>query len=360
MTFFRDQIVRLKAYEPGRQPPRPLVKLNANENPYPPSPRVMQALAALAGDAVRLYPDAASRILRETAARAFGVEPDQVVAGNGSDDVLTVIVRSFLDPGDRIAVTDPTYTLYETLAAIQGAATVAHPLGDGWMLPESFFGSDAKVTFLPRPNAQTGTLFPEDDVRRLCDKARGIVVVDEAYASFAGTTVVPLIHEYRHLIVLRTLSKSHALAGLRIGFGIGTAEVVAGMTKVKDSYNVGVAGQVAGIAALDDAEYTAKTVAAVVATRTRLAADLAARGWRVEPSAANFVLAMPPAPGAAALMELLERDGYLVRRFDTPRLRDMLRVSVGTDDQMRGLLSSIDRWCVAPSAASRAETGNRP
>ena len=355
MNFFREQIVRLKSYEPGRQPLRPLVKLNANENPYPPSPRVLQALAALGGDAVRLYPDAASRVLRETAARSFGVSPGQVVAGNGSDDILTMIVRSFLDLGDRIAVTDPTYTLYETLAAIQGAETMTHPLEDDWSLPESFFGADAKVTFLPRPNAQTGTLFPASAVRRLCDTARGIVVVDEAYAPFTGTTVVPLVNEYPHLIVLRTLSKSHGLAGLRIGFGIGNAEVIAGMTKVKDSYNVSAAGHAAGIAALEDTAYTEKTIAAIVSTRTTFAADLAARGWRVVPSAANFILATPPAPGAAALMDVLERDGFLVRRFDTARLRHMLRISVGTADQMRGVLASIDRGCAA--ASSRPGTG---
>jgi len=359
MTRFREQIVRLKAYEPGRQPPGRLVKLNANENPYPPAPGVLEALAALGPDDVRLYPDAAARLLRARAAKVFGVTPAQVVAGNGSDDILTMIVRSFLDPGDRIAVVDPTYTLYETLAAIQGATTTVHPLGPAWSLPASFFGAAVKVTFLPNPNAQTGTLFSRRELDRLCASARGMVVIDEAYAPFAGVTAVPLLREHGNLIVMRTLSKSHSLAGLRVGFGIGRAEIIAGMTKVKDSYNVSVAGQAAARAALDAAAYTSKTVAALVKTRTWFCRELDARGWCVVPSSANFLLAEPPAPGAAALMVLLERDGYLVRYFTTPRLHSMLRISMGTDAQMRGLLACIDRWCSRSPGVTRPRNGRR-
>jgi len=358
MTRFREQIVRLKAYEPGRQPPGRLVKLNANENPYPPAPGVLEALAALGPDDVRLYPDAAARLLRARAAKVFGVTPAQVVAGNGSDDILTMIVRSFLDPGDRIAVVDPTYTLYETLAAIQGATTTVHPLGPAWTLPASFFGAAVKVTFLPNPNAQTGTLFSRRELERLCASTRGMVVIDEAYAPFAGVTAVPLLREHGNLIVMRTLSKSHSLAGLRVGFGIGRAEIIAGMMKVKDSYNVSVAGQAAGLAALDAATYTSTTVAALVKTRTWFCRELDARGWRVVPSSANFLLAEPPAPGAAALMVLLERDGYLVRYFTTPRLHSMLRISMGTDAQMRSLLACIDRRC-SRSPGVRPRNGRR-
>lgn len=344
MVPVRACIAALAPYVPGRQPGGALVKLNANENPYPPSPRVLRAVAVATAEHVRLYPDALARELRATAARVYGVPPDWVIAGNGSDDVLTMIVRTFLDPGDAIAVVDPTYTLYETLAAMQGARAKVFPLTAQWALPDAFFGAPARVTFLPNPNAQTGTLFSVEAVRRLCEEARGVVVIDEAYAPFAGVSALPLVKQYEHLIVLRTLSKSHALAGLRVGFGVAQPHVIELLMKVKDSYNVNAISQAAGIAALEDDAYMQTRVAAIVQTRQCFVQALAERGWETVPSAANFVLAAPPAPAATAeqLVAALEARGYLVRHFATPRLRRYIRFSMGTDEQMRGLLAALD------------------
>lgn len=342
MLPVREAIAALAPYVPGSQPEGTYVKLNANENPYPPSPRVLEALAAATADHVRLYPDAAARALRATAARVYGVSPEWVIAGNGSDEVLTMIARTFLDPGDTIAVVDPTYTLYETIAAMQGARTLVFPLGDHWELPDDFFGAPARVTFLPNPNAQTGTLFNECALRRLCAEARGIVVIDEAYAPFADVTAIPLLHEFPHLIVLRTLSKSHALAGLRVGFGIARPEVITVLMKVKDSYNINAISQRAGIAALEDEAYVRERIAAIVRTREWFARALAERGWGVVPSAANFVLAAPPSGHAAAIVAALEQRGYLVRHFATPRLQRYVRFTIGTDDQMHGVLTALE------------------
>ena len=350
MNWIRKEIADLAAYVPGRQPSGPIVKLNANENPYPPAPGVQQALARLDAEALRLYPNATADGLREKAAAVFGVAREEVIAGNGSDDILNMIVRAFLDPGERVAVTDPTYTLYETLAAIQGAQVQVHPLTPAYELPETIIGAAVKVTFLANPNAQTGTLFPLAALRRVCGAAAGIVVIDEAYAEFAGVTAVGLIRDYANVLVTRTLSKSHALAGMRVGFGIGPAALIAALFKVKDSYNVNAASQRAAIAALDDPAHTRAIVAEIVATREWFAGELCARQWRVTPSAANFLLAAPPAGAAAWWLAALERAGFLVRHFATPRLRDQVRISMGTRAQMQALLTAID------AGAARAVT----
>jgi len=342
MSFFRPEIEALEPYVPGRQPGRDVIKLNANENPYPPAPGVRAALAALDADDMRLYPSAVSERLRAEAASAFGVSSDWIIAGNGSDEVLAWIVRVFLDRGDEIAVVDPTYTLYEVLAAMQGARTRRHPLSDTYALPAAFFGAKAKVTFLPNPNAQTGTLFPEEAIRRLCAGSPGIVVIDEAYGDFAGVTMMPLVREHGNLIVTRTLSKAQSLAGMRVGFAVSTPAIIAGLCKVKDSYNVNVASQAAGAAALADGAHLRATVAKIVATRERFAAALARLGWRVVPSAANFVLAAPPRGTAREWLDALEAKGFLVRHFNTPRLDNMLRISIGTDEQMHALRACID------------------
>jgi len=342
MVPVRATIAALAPYVPGRQPGGAVVKLNANENPYPPSPRVLSAVAAATAEQVRLYPDALARGLRATAARVYGVGVENVIAGNGSDDVLTMIVRTFLDPGDVIAVVDPTYTLYETLAAMQGARAEVFPLTAQWELPEGLFGAAARVTFLPNPNAQTGTLFPARALRRLCEDARGMVVIDEAYAPFAGVSAIPLVKEFEQLIVLRTLSKSHALAGLRVGFGVAQPQVIEMLMKVKDSYNVNAVSQAAGIAALEDEAYVQERVAAIVQTREWFERALAQRGWETVPTAANFVLAAPPGGTAAEVVKALEERGYLVRHFGTPRLQRYVRFSMGTDEQMRGVLAALD------------------
>lgn len=344
-AYLRAEIAALSPYVPGRQPTERIVKLNANENPYPPAPGVMVALQALDTEGLRLYPDATAQRVRETAAEVYGVAPDEVIVGNGSDEILTMIVRVFLAAGDRISVVDPTYTLYEILAAMQGARTDRYPLDDEYRLTSAFMTAHARVTFLPNPNAQTGTLFTADALNALCAQRDGVVVIDEAYGPFAGVNALPLLRRHGNLIVLRTLSKTHGLAGLRIGLGFARSDVIAALMKVKDSYNLNAASQAAAIAALRDGTYTEAVIAKLVQTRERFAAALVDRGWRVVPSAANFVLATPPQGSAEELLKRLECEGYLVRRFDTPRLRDKLRFSMGTMEQMDALLAVLDRLC---------------
>lgn len=341
MSKIRKTVEAMQGYVPGRQPEGSFVKLNANENPYPPSPKALEALGNVGANSFRLYPSSTAVELRKTAAEIFGVPFDCIVAGNGSDDIFTMIIRSILDEGDTLAVVDPTYTLYETLAEIQGARTERHPLKEDYALPESFFESDAKLKILPNPNAQTGTLFPEADIIRLCESAQGVVVIDEAYALFAGTSSLPLLKRFKNLVVTRTMSKSHSLAGMRVGFGMSSPDIIDAFMKVKDSYNLNAASQLIAAAALKDEEYTAGIVKALNETRDFFARELASLGWQVAPSAGNFLLARPEKGNAAEIVARLEKAGYLVRHFDTPRLKDKIRFSIGTPEQMERLIELL-------------------
>ena len=341
MSRIRKTVEAMQGYVPGRQPEGSFVKLNANENPYPPSMKALEALGNVGANSFRLYPSSTAVNLRKTAAEIFGVPFDCIVAGNGSDDIFTMIIRSILDEGDTLAVVDPTYTLYETLAEIQGARTERHPLKEDYALPESFFSSDAKLKILPNPNAQTGTLFPEADIIRLCESAQGVVVIDEAYALFAGTSSLPLLKRFKNLVVTRTMSKSHSLAGMRVGFGMSSPDIIDAFMKVKDSYNLNAASQLIAAAALKDEEYTAGIVKALNETRDFFARELASLGWQVAPSAGNFLLARPEKGNAAEIVARLEKAGYLVRHFDTPRLKDKIRFSIGTPEQMEKLIELL-------------------
>ncbi len=341
MKWVRRQINNLQPYVPGKQVSGSVVKLNANENPYPPSSRAMAVLQDFNSDSLRLYPDAVSGKLRETAAEVFGVNTEQTIIGNGSDDILTMIIRTFLDEGDSIAVVDPTYTLYETLAEIQGAETEIHPLNDDYSIPESFFKTESKVVFLPNPNAQTGTLFPTEQIERLCGNNNSVVVIDEAYADFAGISSIPLIKKYKNLIVLRTVSKSYSLAGIRVGFGISNPDIISALMKVKDSYNVNSISQLIAKEALLDREHFNCNIGKIVYTRNWFAKSLLDAGWKVTPSEANFILAEPVDDSPESIIKKVESAGFLIRYFDTPRLKNKLRISIGTDEQMKLLLKVI-------------------
>jgi len=341
MNWVRPQIEKLQPYIPGKQIKRDVIKLNANENPYPPSQKAIAAMNKIHAGTLRLYPDAVSTSLRKIAANIFEVTEKNIIVGNGSDDALTMIIRTFLDAGDSIAVVDPTYTLYETLAEIQGAKTEVHPLNDDYTLPESFFHTKSKVIFLPNPNAQTGTLFPVEKIERLCAKKENVVVVDEAYADFAGVTVIPLIKKYENLIVLRTMSKSYSLAGIRVGFGISNTKIISSLMKVKDSYNVNSISQIIAGEALTDRDHFNKNIGKITKTREWFSEKLLSLGWEVTSSAANFILVEPKDHSPKEIMEKLERAGFLIRYFNTPRLKNKLRISIGTDEQMEMMLDVI-------------------
>jgi len=341
MKWIRPKINNLQPYIPGKQVTGKVLKLNANENPYSPSPRVFSVLQEVGSDALRLYPDAIAGALRKIAAEVFDVDTEQTIIGNGSDDVLTMIVRTFLDSEDSIAVVDPTYTLYETLAAIQGLKTEIHSLNTDYTIPASFLKTKSKVVFLPNPNAQTGTLFPLELVERLCNRNNNIVVIDEAYADFAGVTSIPLLKKYDNLIVLRTVSKSYSLAGIRVGFGLSNPSFISAMMKVKDSYNVNSISQLIAAEAMLDREHFNRNIGKIIETREWFSKSLSDFGWKVTPSAANFILVEPVKDSPESVMKRLEAAGILIRYFNTPRLNDKLRISIGTDEQMETLLKII-------------------
>jgi len=341
--YFRNAVEALDPYVPGIQPEgNDWLKLNTNENPYPPSPRVIEAVRAAVGERLALYPNPTAEPVRRAGAKAFGVAPEMVIVGNGADEVLAMIVRGLVGRGDRVVVGDPTYTLVEVLVAIQEGRLTRVPLRRrNFALPERFFGRPAKVVYLPSPNAPTGVLHPLEEIDRLCETTDGVVVLDEAYVGFARANALHLVHKYSNLIVLRTLSKSYSLAGVRVGFGIAQVELIAGLMKVKDSYNVDALSQVAAVAALEDRAYSAECTRRVVEQREYLSGALRQLGFRVTPSEANFIFATPPKKPARAFYDELVSRKVLVRYFDRPCVNHGLRITVGSERQNHELLKAI-------------------
>ncbi len=344
MSFFRPAVDTLEPYVPGRQPAAGarVVKLNTNENPYPPSPRAMAALAALDGDELRRYPDPSSREFREAAAEALEVDPAWILAGNGSDDVLTMLVRSVTGPGRPVVYPAPTYVLYRTLAGIQEAPVVEVPFDDDFVLPVAALAeAGGALTFVANPNSPSGTAAPVPTLARLADSLDGLLVIDEAYVAFADADALDLVRRRPNVVVLRTLSKSHGLAGLRLGYAVAPPAVIEGLGKVKDSYNVGAVANRVGAAAIRDGAYAQHVAARIVESRGALAARLRELGCRVWPSQANFLLVRPPGGDAARLHHQLEASGVLVRYFDEPALAQTLRITVGTDAENAALLDAL-------------------
>ncbi|MDP8247825.1 MAG: histidinol-phosphate transaminase [Candidatus Tritonobacter lacicola] len=341
MNKLRKNIAGLEGYTPGEQPVgEGYIKLNTNENPYPPSPAVIEAIAKEA-ESLRLYPDPLATALREKAGEVLGLPSGSIIAGNGSDELLTIILRCFVEPGEKVVTPHPTYTLYETLVSIQDGELVRVPLGDDFSVPEEIVVAGAKVTFIANPNSPSGTVTPNDAIRGIAEKAGGILVVDEAYVDFCGEGALRLLEEFDNLIVTRSMSKSFSLAGLRLGFAFSTPAIIEAMLKVKDSYNVSRLAIAGGLAAFEDIEWMRANVRRVVSTRERLSLSLSAMGFRVFPSGANFVLAGTGRWDAGAIFRELKDQKILVRYYDTERLRSCLRISVGTDEEIDALLREI-------------------
>jgi histidinol-phosphate aminotransferase len=338
----RRCIRNVQGYVPGKQPDNGgYIKLNTNENPYPPSPRVLAALQEAINADLRLYPDAVALHLRATAARLYGCEVDEVIAGNGSDDILTMIFRTFLDAGDAIVTPSPSYSLYNVLSALQDATCIEVPMGPDYTLPADLDAHGAKVIFIVNPNAPTGVLFARESLRAFLAQTRRVVVVDEAYADFAGESVIDLLAEFPHLIVTRTFSKSYALAGMRLGLGFAHRDLIAQMMKVKDSYNLDRLAIVAGCAALEDQDWLQETVAKIIRTRTSMLQALADMGLPVPPSRSNFVFPRLPGGRASEVYEALEKRRILVRYFRQSPVADSLRVTVGTDADVEAFLQAL-------------------
>jgi len=344
----RPAIRAMSGYVPGEQPDsqQRVIKLNTNENPYPPPQPVLDAISAAVGEQLRLYPEPGSRPVRQAAARAYGLDADQVLVGNGSDDLLTIILRTFVDPGQVVAAPDPTYSLYQPLTAIQGGQYSYVPWNEDHQLPvQELAATGARVIFVVRPNAPTGHAIPLEDVRSLCQVAPGVVVLDEAYGDFCRDNGLGLLQDIPNLIVTRSFSKSLSLAGLRIGIAFTSLALARQMHKVRDSYNVDALAQAAATAALDNLHLYRPAIQAVLYQRKRLTEALEERGFKVPPSEANFVLATIPKgrrDGTAWLADLKQR-GLLVRYFaNHPQLVDKLRISVGSPEEMTALLAVID------------------
>lgn len=345
----RPLVRALHAYVPGEQPKiRGLIKLNTNENPYPPSPRVLAAVRAAVDARLRLYPSPTSQPLRERLARHHRCSPSQVFVGNGSDECLALAVRAFVDPGRDVQYFTPSYSLYPVLADAHGAVRRPVALAPDFALPDlaqlrrgRAWRSDAPLTFITTPNAPSGRRYPTAALESLCRALRGVVVLDEAYAEFAREHALRLALAYPHVLVARTFSKAYSLCFLRVGYVVGHRDLIAALDKIRDSYNVNGLGQIAAAAALDDRSYYRENVRRIVRTRTRVARELAALGFEVLPSETNFVLVRPPAFSAQSWLVRLRRRRILVRWFDAPDVREYLRITIGTDREMRALVRAV-------------------
>ena len=288
--FLRSNIRAMAGYTPGEQPrDGAFIKLNTNENPYPPSPRVFEAIqTALTGDRLRRYPDPMGTAFRHVAGRVLDIDPDSIVIGNGSDDILTIVTRAFVPEGGLVVAPMPGYILYRTLADIQGACFHSVPYTSDWQLPDPWPFPDAQLTLLANPNSPSGTTVSRRGLERLVDSLSGPLVLDEAYVDFADNQNLDLARR-PNVIVTRSLSKAYSLAGIRFGYAVADAELVRELVKVKDSYNCDVLSLATATAALEDQDYLQRTRAKIVATRTRLTEALQALGFEVCPSQANLV-----------------------------------------------------------------------
>ncbi|AJF07839.1 histidinol-phosphate transaminase [Geoalkalibacter subterraneus] len=346
MIPLRDNIRNMAGYVPGFQPDdgQDWIKLNTNENPYPPSPAVREAiLRELGEDGARLrqYPDAASRAGRQEAARLYGVDPAWVIMANGSDEVLNNLIRAFAGEGEEIAYVHPSYSYYATLAEIQGARVCTFGLTDKWELdgfPERYEG---KLFFLTNPNAPLGFAYPREFIEELAGRVAGMLVVDEAYADFADDNALDLVHKYENLVVTRTLSKSYSLAGMRLGLAVARPEVIAALDKIRDHYNLDRLAQAAVTAALRDQEYFSRCVQRIRETRDWFSVELQVLDYSVIPSQGNYLFASPPDRDGKRVYDALYQRRILVRYFSDPALAHGLRISIGTREEMMATLDAL-------------------
>ena len=349
-------IRKLAAYVPGEQPKATdVVKLNTNENPYPPSPACAEVLKSFDLDRLRRYPDPVFSDLRDALARLNGTTPDRVFVGNGSDEILSLAAKAFVEDAEAIGSLDPSYSLYKTLAAIRNVKwlgreterpAASRPSSPTTLAPLIAHAPSAVSLFLlTNPNAPTGEFREPADVAAFARKFQGVVLVDEAYADFARANCMALATapRNRNVLVMRTFSKSYSLAGLRVGYCVGPKPLIDALYRIKDSYNVDAVAQAVALAAVKDQLWMKANVAKVVKTRAWFADALATRGWDVIPSEANFVFARPPRPQkAASLFAALKAKNVFVRYFKGPKTGDRLRITIGTDAEMKRLLKEID------------------
>ncbi len=344
--YWSTLVKQLTPYVPGEQPRHPnLVKLNTNENPYPPSPKVLEALSSVDGDALRRYPDPESNELRHRLACYFDLRPDQVFLGNGSDEVLALAFQALLKQELPLLFPDITYSFYPVWCELYGVQYRQVPLDADFQVDVGDYQIESGGILIPNPNAPTGVLLGLEDIRQLLLNNRdSVVVVDEAYIDFGGQSAVSLISDFDNLLVVQTVSKSRSLAGLRVGVALGHADLIEGLDRVKNSFNsypMDVVAQQVTLASLDDEQYFQRSCDKVVASRQRLTQALQQMGFAVLPSAANFVFVSPPGGDAASLFAALRERGVIVRYFNKPRIDQFLRITIGTDEQCDALLAAL-------------------
>jgi histidinol-phosphate aminotransferase len=341
-SFVRKALQGYRPYVPGEQPPdgEGWVKLNTNESPLPPSPKVLEAIKAAADDSLRLYPSPTAAAARLAIARRFGLEPSQVTVGNGGDELIELCFRAFAGTGDTVAYPTPTYPLFDPLCRIHEAIAATHPTELFAELPPSLAPDPSPLKFIVNPNSPTGALFEQGDVEATVVASSGVVVIDEAYVDFAPRSCLPLLQHHANVLLLRTFSKSYGLAGMRIGFALGPPDLIEALDSVKDSYNVDRLAIVAAAAAIDDSNHHRKVVEEVVRNRGELSAGLERLGFEVVPSSTNFVFGRPPRPAAEVVAGLRERK-ILVRHYDREPIAGWIRVTVGTREQHAALLTAL-------------------
>jgi histidinol-phosphate aminotransferase len=353
-SFVRAIVRGMDGYTPGEQPGvgDRVVKLNTNENPFPPSPKVLQAIREIEAETLRRYPNPKADIFREAAAKLLGITPDMIIAGNGSDDILTIATRTFVPPGGTLASAEPTYSLYGVLAELEDAKFVTVDWGKDFSLPiEALLETKANAIYLANPNAPTGTFVSPMKVAELAKAFPGLILVDEAYADFADDNCLGLVEDRPNVVIARTLSKAYSLAGLRFGYAVAQPQVIAEMMKVKDSYNTDAISILAATAAIEDQEYAKKNWDYIRAERQHLSSELTQLGWTVLPSQANFILVtVPDGRGRDAYLGL-KQQGILVRFFDKPGLKDKLRITIGQRHENNALLAGIKALSTAEKAA---------
>jgi histidinol-phosphate aminotransferase len=352
-NLIRPLVQKLHGYVPGEQPKiKGLIKLNTNENPYPPSPKVMTAIKAAVDGRLRLYPNPTAQKLREKLAKLHRCKPENILCGNGSDEMLALATRAFVEPAaskrgsaSTIQFFSPSYSLYPVLANIHGARTNVVALDKDFGIPplnvlrkSKAWDFQAALTFITTPNAPSGRGYSLAELEALCRAQRGVVVLDEAYVDFADANALKLALKYPHVIVVRTFSKAYSLCFQRVGYFVCHPALMAALDKIRDSYNVNGLGQVGAVATLENLSYYRANFRKIISTRQRLSRELTALGFSVLPSQTNFILLKPPRFPAKAWLQKLRDHKILVRWFEYPSVRDYLRITIGTDAEADALL----------------------
>ena len=358
--LIRPLVHQLHTYVPGEQPKiKGLIKLNTNENPYPPSPRVLAAVKAAVDGRLRLYPNPAAQALREKLAKLHDCAPENIIIGNGSDELLALVVRGFVEPNSKFKIQNsklakatvqyftPSYSLYPVLADIHGAAKNVVPLKPDFSLPSveelkrgKKWNFNAALTFVTTPNAPSGRGYKTSGLEKLCHAQKGVIVLDEAYVDFANEHAMKLALKFPHILVARTFSKAYSLCFQRVGYFIGHAELIAALHKIRDSYNVNGLGQIAAAATLDDLKYYRANFKKIISNREWLSRELTKLGFRVLPSQTNFILAKPPLFSAKDWLQKLREQKILVRWFNAPEVKDYLRITIGTQAEAAALVEA--------------------